>query len=240
MIKINDILKVVNEGFKTHYYKDITTYEVAELVTREDIEGNEITVPALYVGDGQYQYLQDDTKGLIIYHRIINFANDEDTDLGFGRNSLNIENYEIKTVFYGQQPSIEKDCEDINYYLAKEFKKLVIRKLNVSGQHRTSITVSNIDYDKTSIKDAEGLEIVPESVLFTLTLNLKINVLESCEDLGCDYVPYKSSVTITDNENVNSPIEVVSGGEYTCLPAPTEVSEFFELVIDTRISGANK
>ena len=186
MIEINDILKDVNNGLKTHYYKDIKFYEVSELITREDIEGSEIISPEIYKGDGQYEHIQDDTKGLIIYHRIISFDNDEDTEKGFGRNSLNTENYEIKTVFYGQQPSIKKDCEDINYVLAKEFKKLVPRRLNVSGEHRTSITVGSIDYDKTSIKEEEGLKIVPESVLFTLTLSVKIIVLENCNELTCN------------------------------------------------------
>jgi hypothetical protein len=186
MIKINDILEIVNDGLKTHYFKDINSYLVAELVTREDIEGNEITTPAIYVGDGNYQFIQDDTQGLIIYHRILSFDNEEDTELGFGRNSLNIENYQIKTVFYGQQPVIEKDCEDINYYLAKEFKSLVPKRLNVSGQHRTTITVSGIEYDKNIVKDAEGLEFIPESVLFSLNLNIKIKILESCNELKCN------------------------------------------------------
>ena len=50
MIKINDIITEINNSFKTHYFKDITTYKIAELITREDSEGNEITRPAIYTG----------------------------------------------------------------------------------------------------------------------------------------------------------------------------------------------
>jgi len=186
MIKITDILKTVNDGFKTHYFKDITTYKVAELVSREDSEGNNITRPAIYKGNGDYEFIQDDSKGLIIYHRILDFSNEEDTEGGFGRNTLTTEEYSVKTVFYGQQIAINEDCEDINYYLAKEFKKLVVRRLNESGVHRTTITVTGIDYDKNSIKDEEGLRIVPESVLFALELNIKIRTLETCNTLNCN------------------------------------------------------
>ena len=187
MIKINDILKVVNEGFKTHYFKDINTFEVTELVTRTDSEGEDTTHPAIYKGDGNYQFIQNDTNGLIIYHRIVGVIdNDEDEEKGFGRNSLVTEIYPIKTVFYGQQSLIKQDTEDINLYLANEFKKLVPRRLNVSGEHRTTITVSDINYDKELIKTDEGLEIVPESVLFTLSLSVKIVTMESCNNLTCN------------------------------------------------------
>lgn len=186
MIKINEILEVVNTGLKTHYFKDINTFGVTELVTREDAEGTEITRPAIYEGKGNYQFMQSDTNGLIIYHRIVGeVENDEDEEKGFGRNSLTTLVYPIKSVFYGQQIAINDDCEDINLYLADEFKKLVPRRLNVSGEHRTTITVTNVNYDKNAIKEEEGLEIVPESVLFTLDLDVKIMTTENCNTLTC-------------------------------------------------------
>ncbi len=186
MIKINDILEVVNTSLKTHYFKDIKTFKVAELVTRTDAEGEDVVRPAIYEGNGNYQFIQDDTNGLIIYHRIDGTVeNDEDEEKGFGRNSQVTEIYPIKTVFYGQQGLIQQDNEDINLYLANEFKKLVPRRLNVSGEHRTTITVSDINYDKESIKTDEGLAIVPESVLFTLSLSVKIITMESCNNLTC-------------------------------------------------------
>jgi len=187
MIKINDILELVNTGLKTHYFKDIKTFKVAELITREDSEEEEVIRPSIYSGDGDYEFIQDDTSGLIIYHRIDGAVeNEEDEEKGFGRNSLVTETYPIKTVFYGQQNLINDDNEDINLYLAKEFKKLIPRRLNVSGEHRTTITVGDINYDKESIKTDEGLEIVPESVLFTLDLSIKIVSIESCNNLTCN------------------------------------------------------
>jgi len=178
MIKINDILNAetnsVNASLKTHYFKDITTYGVTELV--EISEGN--TKPCIYTGDGNYQYVQTDTDGLIIYHRILGFDNDEDLDLGFGRNGLTTETYSIKSVFYGQQIAIEKDCEDISYYLAKEFKKLIPRTLDLNDINR--ISVSGINYDKNSIKEEEGLVVVPSSILFSLDLSIVIKSTENC------------------------------------------------------------
>ena len=183
MIKINDILGLINDGLKTHYFKDITTYKVAELVTRKDIEDKDYTRPAIYSGDGNYTFIQDDTSGLNIYHRILSLENEEDLDSGFGRNSLTTENYKIRTVFFGQQIAIEQSCEDINYYLAKEFKKLIPRRLDIADTNRISIT--NINYVKNSIKKDEYVEFSPDSVLFTIDLDIVIKGIEECNELKC-------------------------------------------------------
>ena len=221
MIKINDILEIVNNGFKTHYFKDIKTFGVTELVTRTDIEGEEISTPAIYVGNGNYEFIQDDTNGLNIYHRIDGVVdNDEDQEKGFGRNSMTTETYSIKTVFYGQQAAIEKSIEDLNFNLAKEFKKLVPRRLNVSGEHRTTIKVGEISYNKEDIQEAEGLKSVPESILFTLDLDVKITTLEECNNLSCDASPILECdvATILDSDGVTF-FEVDSGGSGTCTPS---------------------
>jgi len=184
MIKINEILELVNSGFKTHYFKDITTYEVCNIITKEDSEGNEIKQPAIYQGRGNYSTILEDSKGLVIYHRIESFENDEDVEGGFGRDSMTTETYTIKTVFWGQQAAIEDDnCEDINLYLAKEFKKLVPRRLDLVDTNR--ITVTGINYDKEGLKEDEGLKYSPESVLFSLSLNIIIKGIERCNDLTC-------------------------------------------------------
>ena len=108
MIKINDILELINTGLKTHYYKDINTNLVAELIVRQDIEGNEVLRPAFFEGNGNYRFAQDDINGLNIYHRIIGEVdNDEDLDGGFGRGSLTTEEYSISTVFFGQRIAIK-------------------------------------------------------------------------------------------------------------------------------------
>lgn len=185
MNKIEDILGLLNDGFKTHYYKDITTYKVCVIVEKEDEEGTILKIPSIYRGRGNYDTLQDDTKGLIIYHRIIGeIDNEEDTDNGFGRNSLTTETYPIRSVFYGQQPSIENDnCEDINYLLAREFKKLFKRRFDLDDIVRA--TVGNINYDRTVITEEEGIKTVPESVLFTIDSEIKIITTENCVELTC-------------------------------------------------------
>lgn len=183
MIKINDILKLINEGFKTHYFKDIKTNLIAELVVVTDQEGEEREVPAIYEGSGNYRSLQDDNNGLNIYHRIEDFKNDEDPDAGFGRNSLTTENYSMKAVFFGQQPAIEDSCEDINFPLSKEFKKLIPRSFDLQDTNRISVT--GIEYDREKIKKEEGLEFSPESVFFVISYEVMIKSLEECNELKC-------------------------------------------------------
>ena len=151
MIKINDILKLVNDGLKTHYYKDIDTKLVAELVVRQDSEGNDETRPAIYTGKDNYSFIQEDTHGLNIYHRILSFDNEEDLEGGFGRGALTTEDYKIRIVFFGQQIAINESCSDINLYLAKEFKKLIPRTINLPDTNRISVT--GINYDKEKNKE---------------------------------------------------------------------------------------
>ena len=92
MIKINNILGLVNDGLGTHYFKDITFHKIAELKLAKDAE---IERPYIFVGDGNYQFVQDDSKSLIVYHRLLDFDNEEDTDGGFGRNSKTVENISL-------------------------------------------------------------------------------------------------------------------------------------------------
>jgi len=183
MIKITDILGLLNEGFKTHYYKDIKTYKVCELVKQSE---ESIPRPATYDGRGNYTFIQDDTNGLIIYHRIIDqLENEEDLELGFGRNSQTKETYTVKSVFFGQQPAIEDDnIEDINYYLAKEFKKLMPRTLDLADTNR--IVVTGIEYNKEVVKEEEGVEYVPESILFSINSTITITGIEQCNTLTCN------------------------------------------------------
>lgn len=183
MIKINDILKLVNDGLTNHYYKDIETKLVAELVTRQDSEGNDETRPAIYTGNGNYEFIQNDIHGLNIYHRILSFDNDEDLEGGFGRSSLTTENYSIRIVFFGQQVAINESCNDVNLYLAKEFKKLIPRSFDLADTNR--ISVIGIDYDKEKIKNEEFIDYNPDSVLFTIDMNVIIKGIETCNELSC-------------------------------------------------------
>jgi len=187
MIKINDILNAktnsVNASLKEHYFKDITTYGVCEL-KKSNGDEDSIPKPHVYTGNGEWTFIQDDTKSLIIYHRIIKLDNDEDFDAGWGRNPLFSESYEIKSVFYGQQLAIEDDdCEDINLTLAQEFKKLIPRTLTLVDTN--SIKVTSIETVKDTVADDEGLVIAPSSVCFSLTLNIEIKSTENCTTLNC-------------------------------------------------------
>jgi len=183
MIKINDILESINTGLKTHYFKDITTYGVCDLVVKKDLEDKDVTVPAFYTGDGQYSYVLEDTNGLIIYYRILKFTNDEDLESGVGRDSLTTENYEIRAIFYGQQIAIEQSCEDINLPLAKEFKKLIPRRVDLVDTNR--IVVKEIIYNKETLKKEEFTPFSPDSVLFAIDLDITIKGIEQCNELNC-------------------------------------------------------
>ena len=178
MIKINDIIQLVNDGLSNHYFKDIKFHKLTELVIRE-----EETVPAIYTGNGQYQFIQEDTNGLLIYHRITGeVVSDEDLDSGFGRNSKTTETYPIKAVFYGQQSAFETSNEDINFNLAKEFKKLIPRTFNLAD--RVIVTPGGINYNKEEIKESESIVFNPESVIFTIDYSVKIMSLNSCTELN--------------------------------------------------------
>lgn len=184
MIKINDIIQLINTSLKTHYLKDITAYDqITELIGQDDEDA--IKRPAIYDGNGNYRFIQEDTRGLIIYHRLISLGNEEDQEKGFGRNSLTKETYELKSVFYGQQAPIKTDNEDINYLLSQEFKKLYPRTVSLSNKIRISVT-GNIEYNKKTIEDEEGLKTVPESVCFTITSNIVVLNTENCNELTCN------------------------------------------------------
>lgn len=184
MIKINDIIPLINTSLKSHYFKDITCYDVIAELIGQDGEG--VTKrPAIYEGDGNYKFIQEDTRGLIIYHRLISLNNDEDQEKGFGRNSLTKETYELKSVFYGQQASIKTTKEDINYLLSQEFKKLYPRTVSLSNKIRISVG-GIIELNKKTIEDEEGLKTIPESICFTITSTIVIMNTENCNELTCN------------------------------------------------------
>lgn len=176
--KITDILPIINAAFATHYFKDIQFYGLAEI-----IEKKEVKTACVYSGAGEYTPILEDTKGLIVYHRLISFDNEEDTDGGFGRFPLTTETYKLLTVFFGNQNAIEKDCKDINHYLVLEFKKLLPRTLNLGVSN--NVSVSGINYDKIDLADSEGIDLIPENVLFALELTVVLKFVESCNTLKC-------------------------------------------------------
>lgn len=208
MTQINDILKIINENIKSHYFKDITTFETVELISRN---GSDEKFPAKFEGSGNYEFIQTDTSGLIVYHRIASLKNEDDLDSGFGRNSLTKETYDIKTIFFGSQNNINQSCENINFYLAQEFKKLIPRNVNIKD--RNSIKITGIGYDREEIKETEFIQYNQDSVLFSLDLEITVKRLESCKDLNCSTEPYKHVVTIYDNGKI---IEKEPVSEYTC------------------------
>jgi len=184
MIKIEDILEEVNNGIKTHYFKGITTYCVAELITMGGDGTEERITPAVYEGSGNYDYIINDNEGLIVYHRILEFDNEEDLGGGFGRGSLTTETYSVKSVFYGQQIAIDQSCKDINYNLAKEFKKLIPRRVDLEDTNR--IVVTSINYNREEISKEENIKHSPESVLFSMDMEIAIKGIEVCNELKCN------------------------------------------------------
>lgn len=184
MIKINDILKLINNEFKKHYFKDITTHGIAELVVREDSEEKEVTRPAIIQDNGDYNFLQIDSNGLNIYHRIVGEVDiDEDADGGFGRFPLITETYPIRIIIFGNSNVFDKSCGDINLELVKEFKSLIPRRIDIKESNRISVT--GFDVDKRRISREEFIEYNPESVLFTIDLEVIIKGLNVCNELKC-------------------------------------------------------
>lgn len=184
MIKITDIIEGINGNLKTHYFKDITTFGICKVIRREDSEGDEVFIPAKFEGDGNYSSVIDDNSGLLIWAIIKDFENDEDEDEGFGRNSLTTETYEVRFVFFGQSIAINQDCEDIDLYLAKEFKKLIPRRQNLADTNRLKVT--GIKYDKEDLESEEYTPFNADTVLFAIDTEIIIKGIEQCNDLKCN------------------------------------------------------
>jgi hypothetical protein len=176
MIKINDILGLLNDSLAAHSFKDIVFHKIARLV-----EKDEVLAPRKYTGSGELTDIIEDAKGLIVYHRILNVDNNDDLEGGFGRNSLTTETYTILTVFYGNQIAINDDCEDHNYTLANEFKKLIPRRYPLTDIN--SVKIIDINYDKNALSDQEGIAIIPENILFSIESEIEVKKIEKCEIL---------------------------------------------------------
>lgn len=179
MNKIKDIITDINDVIKSHSVKDIQFNGVCELITKK-----EVTQPCKYIGGGEYEPVINDTSGLIVYHRILSFENDEDLEGGFGRNSLTTENYSMLMVVYGNMNVVKQSIEDENYNLSMEFKKLIPRKTTLTDIHR--ISVISVDNNKQDLSEQEGLNLMPENILFGIEYNVAIRTTENCNILECN------------------------------------------------------
>jgi hypothetical protein len=221
MIEINDILALINTALSGHYFKDITFYKVAEL--KKQNSEDQIERPYVFQGDGNYSFVQDDTKGLIVYHRILDYTTEEDNDSGFGRNPMTVEKYLIRSVFYGNKSAINKSCEDLNLLLVKEFRSLLPRRIEGLIDSNSLKVTKNIINQKELSED-EGLTLTPENISFAIEFEFTLKTTRNCVDLSCDsevVAPCKPA-TITDSDGVTE-VEVPSGGNFSCTPcAPCE------------------
>lgn len=178
MIKLTDIIDNVNTQLKAYYFKDIKFNGLCEL-----IEKNDSIIPCEYIGNGEYKPVIDDTVGLNIYHRLVGQNNEEDAELGFGRNPLTTETYEILTVVYGNQRAFESNVKDLNYLVSSELKKIVPRKLNLGIINRINVTINN---NKQELSEQEGLKFNPDNILFGLNLSIELRTTENCNIISCD------------------------------------------------------
>jgi len=221
MIELNDILRLVNNALSGHYFKDITFYKEAKLKSQNSED--QIKRPYVYEGDGNYKFIQEDTKGLIVYHRNLEFTSEDDENEGYGRNPLTTETYSNRVVFYGSQSAIDKDCEDINMLLAKEFKSLLPRKLTLID--RNILKPGQVYTNMDELSEEEGITPAPDSVFFAIDYTLTVYTTKNCVDLSCDsevIAPCKPVVIYDSNGNVLA--TVASGEDYTveaCPPVPT-------------------
>lgn len=177
MNNINNIVTDINKSFKTHNIKDIKFFGVCDLV-----EKNEKTTPCELNGS-EYTPVLNDTSGIVVYHRILDFDNDEDLEEGYGRNSLTTENYSMLSVFYGNLKVIEQGCLDNNQLLATEFKKLLPRNVSITDIHRINCT--GLELNKTDLTTQEGIELIPENIIFGINYNVVIKTTENCNTLSC-------------------------------------------------------
>lgn len=184
----------VDTALDAHYYNGIKFIGLAEQV---DKLGN--IIPAVYKGFGDYDYAGfDDSTGFNIYHRVISVVTDRDEEQGFGANPLKIETYNIRLIGFGNQRDIDDSNVDINYKIADEIETLIPKKF--SGVQLTNMDARNVMIDVTGrnhnkrgvfseeLPDTD-IKIKPESLLFSIDYNIRIEYIEDCKDLTCDPNP---------------------------------------------------
>lgn len=217
MIQINDIIPLVNNSLKGHYFKDITFYDKYCELLKQNSE-DQVERPAIWEGSGNYQFIQEDTKGLICYHRVLDSESEDDDEGGFGKNPLTSNIYSMRVVFFGNRSAIDRDCSDINELLAREFKTLLPRKMTLVD--RNILKPGKVSIKPLELSEEEGIAWQPEMVLFAIDYEFKLTSTKNCDDLSCDsevVAPCKP-VTVTDSDGVTE-VEVPSGGNFTCTPS---------------------
>lgn len=217
MIQINDIIPLINNSLKGHYFKDITFYDKYCELIKQNSE-DQLERPSIYEGSGNYRFIQEDTKGLICYHRVLESESEDDDEAGFGKNPLTIETYSMRVVFFGNRNAIDKDCEDINELLAKEFKTLLPRKMTLVD--RNILKPGKVFIKPLELSEEEGISWSPEMVLFAIDYEFKLTSTKNCDDLSCDseVLAACKPAIITDSDGITE-VEVASGGSFTCTPA---------------------
>lgn len=179
---IDRINTVISDNF---YYLAIRTFGLSE-----KIDGK----PAIYTGSGDYDNLTfDDTYGFTIYHRLLSESNDNDPDQGFGKNTLETENYSIKLVGFGSQRELGGVNTDINPKIANDIKALIPKRFNKAFLNTLealsfNLSIDNVDLNKQSVYDEEleEGEFNPDNILFSIDYTVSISFLDECKTLSCD------------------------------------------------------
>lgn len=213
MIAINNIIPLVNNSLSGHYFKDITFYNQYVELLKQNSE-DQVERPAVWEGSGNYRFIQEDTKGLICYHRILEQESEDDNEGGFGKNPLTTNIYSMRVVFFGNRNAIDKDCSDINELLAREFKALLPRKMSLVD--RNVLNAGKVYSKPLELSEEEGIAWQPEMVLFGIDYEFRLTSTRNCDDLSCDseVLDACKPVTILDSSG-NVLATVPSGDSYT-------------------------
>ena len=216
MITINDIIPLINNSLSGHYFKDILFYNQYAKLLKQNSE-DQLERPAIWEGSGNLRFIQEDTKGLICYHRVVDSESEDDNEGGFGKNPLTTMTYSMRVVFFGNRTAIDKDCTDINELLAKEFKSLLPRKMTLID--RNVLNPGKVYVNEQELAGEEGITWQPEMVLFAIDYEFKLTSTRNCDNLSCDseVLAACKPATITDSDGVTT-VEVASGSEFTCTP----------------------
>lgn len=211
MIQINDIIPLINNALSGHYFKDITFYNQYVELIKQNSE-DQVERPAIYQGSGNYKFIQEDTKGLVCYHRILEQESEDDNEGGFGKNPLTTNIYSMRVVFFGNRNAIDRDCADINELLAREFKALLPRKMTLVD--RNVLNGGKVYSNALELSEEEGIAWQPEMVLFGIDYEFRLTSTRNCDDLSCDseVIAACKPVVVTSN---GTQIEIASGQTIT-------------------------
>lgn len=209
-----------------------------------DQSGTLVTFPAEYTGTGTYNNIDNaaELENGLLYHRLrdeVIVTDADDDESAFFDDPLRVVTYPMKAVFMLSKDILDSANDD------QYIKDKIIQNLtNAINEDDDTTLNSSLDVEWSEIKvvnsnrntlevfagefDEVGFNIGNGYMLCSIDYDVRLQAPQSCFDnFDCTDTPDQFfGVTVTDANNVNSPIQVQLGGSYTCMSGATLAAEF--------------